>query len=115
MSPKEQRELASECGAVADVKTHMNGDGDSIVFIPEELASYTYSVEAKERDKANARIELLENLLHKSDEWLLEHDNVVEMKVLEKVVNFFASDTSLQWSDYYIDSINKMIESRKHK
>lgn len=58
MTPEEQRKLAIECSAVVDIKHHTNVDGDSIVFLPNELADYTAAVEAKERERCAKELDL---------------------------------------------------------
>lgn len=42
--------MAREAGAVTGVKDHLNVDGDSIVFVPEELEAFAALVAAAERE-----------------------------------------------------------------
>lgn len=62
--------MAREAGAVTGVKDHLNVDGDSIVFVPEELESFAALVAAAERQRLHDKfMQIHQSQQHSNNYW----------------------------------------------
>ena len=74
--------MAREAGATTGVKDHLNCDGDSVVFVPDELERFAALVAAAEREECAKVCEEWENVVD-SHKWPSPHTLAQEIRARE--------------------------------